>query len=49
LPIKPAGAGINRSSTAIRTSAADEIYYAAIIANLILTAVKLRLKISKTR
>ncbi|HEY5974266.1 MAG TPA: GAF domain-containing protein [Geobacteraceae bacterium] len=37
---------INLNSTSIKTFSEDEIYYVSIIANLILTAVKLRLKVA---
>lgn len=40
---------INLNSTSIKTFSEDEIYYVSIIANLILTAVKLRQKISSSR
>jgi transcriptional regulator with GAF, ATPase, and Fis domain len=40
---------INLNTTSIKTFSEDEIYYVSIIANLILTAVKLRLKLSKSR
>lgn len=40
---------INLNSTSIKTFSEDEIYYVSIIANLILTAVKLRQKISGSR
>lgn len=40
---------INLNTTSIKNFSEDEIYYVSIIANLILTAVKLRLKLSKSR
>ena len=40
---------INLNTTSIKTFSEDEIYYVSIIANLILTAVKLRSKFSKPR
>ena len=40
---------INLNTTSIKTFSEDEIYYVSIIANLILTAVKLRLKFTKAR
>lgn len=40
---------INLNTTSIKTFSEDEIYYVSIIANLILTAVKLRQKISMPR
>ena len=40
---------INLNSTSIRTFSDDEIYFVSIIANLILTAVKLRRQVASTR
>jgi hypothetical protein len=40
---------INLNMTTITTFSEDEMYHVAIITNLILTAVKLRRKISKAR
>jgi putative methionine-R-sulfoxide reductase with GAF domain len=40
---------ININSTSIKTFSDDEIYFTSIIANLILTAVKLRRKAASTK
>ena len=40
---------INLNSTSMKTFSEDEIYFVSIIANLILTAVKLRNKVASDR